>query len=224
ASARHRPPAREGRLSTRSGGHVLRDGEGARGRARRARPWTARDPELRAYDRARARDGQLVPHLPRARRRRRYEGRGEDRRGDGPLQRAPRRTAGRDADRLRPAGLGAQRVAGPRARCHTDRQEGAARSRVVGAAAADRLRRGRTHGASGACPARHSEGARMTKLLVVHGPNLNLLGKREPHIYGTRSLADLNDMVKDKARELKTEVAVFQSNIEGELIDFLQKE
>ncbi len=64
----------------------------------------------------------------------------------------------------------------------------------------------------------------MTKLLVVHGPNLNLLGKREPHIYGTRSLTDLNEMVRDKARELKVDVAVFQSNSEGEIIDFLQKE
>src|SRR5581483_6573462 len=72
----------------------------------------------------------------------------------------------------------------------------------VGAAAAERIRRGRTHGSARACPARHPEGARMTKLLVVHGPNLNLIGKRE----------------------LKTDVAVFQSNIEGELIDFLQKE
>jgi 3-dehydroquinate dehydratase II len=62
------------------------------------------------------------------------------------------------------------------------------------------------------------------KLLIVHGPNLNLLGKREPHIYGTRSLGDLNEMVRDKARELKIEVAVFQSNSEGEIIDFLQKE
>ena len=64
----------------------------------------------------------------------------------------------------------------------------------------------------------------MSKLLIVHGPNLNLLGKREPHIYGTRSLTDLNEMVRDKARELKVEVAVFQSNSEGEIIDFLQKE
>ena len=64
----------------------------------------------------------------------------------------------------------------------------------------------------------------MKKLLVVHGPNLNLLGKREPQIYGTRSLTDLNEMVKDKARDLKVDVAVFQSNSEGEIIDFLQKE
>jgi 3-dehydroquinate dehydratase-2 len=62
------------------------------------------------------------------------------------------------------------------------------------------------------------------RLLVVHGPNLNMLGKREPHIYGTRSLADLNDLVREKARELKIEVSVFQSNSEGEIIDFIQKE
>jgi len=62
------------------------------------------------------------------------------------------------------------------------------------------------------------------KLLIVHGPNLNLLGKREPEIYGTRSLTDLNEMVREKAHDLKVEVSVFQSNSEGELIDFLQKE
>ena len=64
----------------------------------------------------------------------------------------------------------------------------------------------------------------MKKLVVAHGPNLNLLGKREPQIYGTRSLADLNEMVREKAKELHVEVAIFQSNHEGEIIDFLQKE
>lgn len=64
----------------------------------------------------------------------------------------------------------------------------------------------------------------MKKLLIVHGPNLNLLGKREPHIYGTRSLNDLNEMIREKARELKVEVMFFQSNGEGDIIDFIQKE
>ena len=64
----------------------------------------------------------------------------------------------------------------------------------------------------------------MKKIVVVHGPNLNLLGKREPHIYGTRSLDDLNKAVRDKASKLGVEVAIFQSNHEGEIIDFLQKE
>lgn len=64
----------------------------------------------------------------------------------------------------------------------------------------------------------------MKKIVVVHGPNLNLLGKREPHIYGTRSLDDLNKTVRDKASKLGVEVSVLQSNHEGEIIDFLQKE
>jgi len=62
------------------------------------------------------------------------------------------------------------------------------------------------------------------RVVVVHGPNLNLLGKREPHIYGTRSLDDLNKTVRDAAARLGLEVTIFQSNHEGEIIDFLQKE
>jgi 3-dehydroquinate dehydratase-2 len=64
----------------------------------------------------------------------------------------------------------------------------------------------------------------MKKVVVVHGPNLNLLGTREPHIYGSRSLDDLNETIRDKAKKLGFEVSVFQSNHEGEIIDFLQKE
>lgn len=62
------------------------------------------------------------------------------------------------------------------------------------------------------------------RIVVVNGPNLNLLGKREPHIYGTRTLADLVKEVRAKARELGVTVSVFQSNDEGAIIDFLQKE
>jgi 3-dehydroquinate dehydratase-2 len=64
----------------------------------------------------------------------------------------------------------------------------------------------------------------MRKIVVVNGPNLNLLGKREPHIYGTRSHADLVKTIRAKARDLGVTVSVFQSNHEGEIIDFLQKE
>ncbi len=64
----------------------------------------------------------------------------------------------------------------------------------------------------------------MERVIVVNGPNLNLLGRREPHIYGTRSLEDLNRVVADKAASLGLEVTCFQSNHEGEIIDFLQKE
>ena len=64
----------------------------------------------------------------------------------------------------------------------------------------------------------------MKRVVVVHGPNLNLLGKREPHIYGTRSLDDLNEVVRQKAHALGLDVTCFQSNHEGEIIDFLQKQ
>ncbi len=64
----------------------------------------------------------------------------------------------------------------------------------------------------------------MKRILVVNGPNLNLLGKREPHIYGTKSLADLMDAVRAKAGDLKVQVDFFQGNGEAEIIDFLQKE
>lgn len=64
----------------------------------------------------------------------------------------------------------------------------------------------------------------MRRIVVVHGPNLNLLGTREPDVYGTRSMEDLNQVVRERANALGLEVTVFQSNHEGELIDFLQKE
>jgi 3-dehydroquinate dehydratase-2 len=62
------------------------------------------------------------------------------------------------------------------------------------------------------------------RVLVVNGPNLNLLGTREPHIYGTKTLADLIETLGVKARELNLEVDFFQANGESEIIDYLQKE
>ena len=64
----------------------------------------------------------------------------------------------------------------------------------------------------------------MKRIVVVNGPNLNLLGKREPAVYGTRSHADLVETIEAKAKELGVAVNVFQSNHEGEIIDFLHKE
>jgi 3-dehydroquinate dehydratase-2 len=61
------------------------------------------------------------------------------------------------------------------------------------------------------------------KILILHGPNLNLFGRREPHIYGTTTLAQINQMLEKLAKELKVELAIKQSNHEGELLDFLHK-
>ena len=63
----------------------------------------------------------------------------------------------------------------------------------------------------------------MSKILVLNGPNLNLLGKREPSIYGTKSLDELNDHLKTLASELKLELQFYQSNSEGDIIDFIHE-
>lgn len=60
------------------------------------------------------------------------------------------------------------------------------------------------------------------KFIVLHGPNLNLLGKREPAIYGSQTLEDINAALLDLSRELGCELSFFQSNREGELIDIIQ--
>ena len=59
------------------------------------------------------------------------------------------------------------------------------------------------------------------KILVLHGPNLNLFGRREPHIYGTTTLAQINERLERLAGELQVELAILQSNHEGALVDFL---
>ena len=59
------------------------------------------------------------------------------------------------------------------------------------------------------------------RIALVHGPNLNLLGTREPEIYGRETLADVNDRLVQLGAELGVEVTPRQSNHEGELIDFL---
>ncbi len=61
------------------------------------------------------------------------------------------------------------------------------------------------------------------KILVLHGPNLNLFGRREPHIYGTTTLAQINDMLAQLAGELGVELETLQSNHEGALVDFLHE-
>ncbi len=61
------------------------------------------------------------------------------------------------------------------------------------------------------------------KILVLHGPNLNLLGEREPAVYGNLTLAEINASLFNLARELGVEVVCKQSNYEGELIDQLHQ-
>ncbi len=61
-------------------------------------------------------------------------------------------------------------------------------------------------------------------ILIVHGPNLNLLGEREPEIYGRATLRDINTMMEIEARKFGMELKFFQSNHEGMLIDRLHEE
>jgi 3-dehydroquinate dehydratase-2 len=62
------------------------------------------------------------------------------------------------------------------------------------------------------------------KILVIHGPNLNMLGKREKSIYGEKTLGQIDALLKKEARALNVEVVTFQSNHEGALIDFIQEQ
>ncbi|HVH65476.1 MAG TPA: type II 3-dehydroquinate dehydratase [Candidatus Acidoferrum sp.] len=62
------------------------------------------------------------------------------------------------------------------------------------------------------------------KVLVLNGPNLGTLGHREPDVYGTRTLADLEAMLSARARELGVELRCLQSNHEGQLIDAIERD
>ena len=60
------------------------------------------------------------------------------------------------------------------------------------------------------------------KILVINGPNLNNLGRRDPGLYGVKSLADIEALIRQKALELDADVEFFQSNHEGAIVDYLQ--
>ena len=62
------------------------------------------------------------------------------------------------------------------------------------------------------------------KILIINGPNLNMLGKRDPKKYGTVTLLEINSELKKIAKALDCQLEFFQSNHEGAIIDFLQKE
>lgn len=59
------------------------------------------------------------------------------------------------------------------------------------------------------------------KIAVIHGPNLRLLGRREPEVYGSHTLDDVNRVLSDLADELDVDLETFQSNHEGELVDYV---
>lgn len=61
------------------------------------------------------------------------------------------------------------------------------------------------------------------KILIIHGPNLNLVGTRETGIYGLKSIDEINNSLNSLAKELGVEITVKQSNHEGEIVDMIQK-
>ncbi len=61
------------------------------------------------------------------------------------------------------------------------------------------------------------------KILVLHGPNLNLFGRREPHIYGTMTLEQINERLRTLAAKVQVQLVIVQSNVEGVLVDTFHK-
>jgi 3-dehydroquinate dehydratase-2 len=61
------------------------------------------------------------------------------------------------------------------------------------------------------------------RILVIHGPNLNLLGSRDPALYGSATLVEIDDLLRARARARAAEVDCFQSNLEGEIVTLVQQ-
>ncbi len=62
------------------------------------------------------------------------------------------------------------------------------------------------------------------RILVIHGPNLNMLGKRSQEFYGDKGLEEINSMLQSQATDIGAELRIYQSNSEGSLVDFIQQE
>jgi len=62
----------------------------------------------------------------------------------------------------------------------------------------------------------------MSDILIIHGPNLNQLGTREPAVYGSQTLADINAELEVKAKDLKLSLTIIQSNSEGDIVEAIQ--
>lgn len=62
------------------------------------------------------------------------------------------------------------------------------------------------------------------KILVIHGPNLNILGRRSKVIYGEKTLDEINEIIEQQATEIDVDVLIIQSNSEGDLVDSIQRE
>jgi 3-dehydroquinate dehydratase-2 len=62
------------------------------------------------------------------------------------------------------------------------------------------------------------------RILIIHGPNLNILGKREQGLYGDKTLEEIDSLLQRRAEGLGVEIATFQSNSEGAIIDFIQSQ
>ncbi len=63
----------------------------------------------------------------------------------------------------------------------------------------------------------------MKKIAVINGPNLNMLGQREVSVYGEKTLAEINQIIEDKAKEMDAQVDFFTSNVEGEIVGAIHR-
>ena len=93
---------------------------------------------------------------------------------------------------------------------------------MMSASSKTKAKKSTSGSASGGASAKAAAGTTRPRILVLHGPNLNLLGTREPEVYGRTTLADIHADMDAQARAANVQLESFQSNHEGELIDRVQ--